>query len=126
MMEKKLYQTTHSDASFMDLAHRAKVFFQRISFELLITKFKNVYIYSPSLRQDLYQILNKCLISFIPNHINPNILNEANIDHVIDELVSYDEIKKSDTEIETYGSIEELKYPQEYENGGKNILDDIY
>ena len=34
-------------------------------------------------------------------------------------------LEKSDTEIETYESIEELKFPQEYEDGGIIILDDL-
>ena len=33
--------------------------------------------------------------------------------------------KKTDTEIETFESIEELKFPQEYEDGGIIILDDL-
>ena len=34
-------------------------------------------------------------------------------------------MKKSVTEIETYESIEELKFPQEYQNNGIIILDDL-
>ena len=35
------------------------------------------------------------------------------------------DFEKSDTEIETYESIEELKFPQEYEDSGITILDGL-
>ena len=76
-----------------------------------------MYIYSPSLHQDLNQKLNKCFSNYIPLHIIPNILYEKDIEIVIDELVNKEDFEKSDTEIETYESIEELKFPQEYEVG---------
>ena len=41
------------------------------------------------------------------------------------EIVSNKDFEKPDTEIETYESIEELKYPQEYDDGGINIPDDL-
>ena len=41
------------------------------------------------------------------------------------EIVNKKDFEKSDTEIETYESIEELKFPQEYDDGGIIILDDI-
>ena len=62
--------------------------------------------------------------NFIPFHKIPNFLNEEGIDIVIDELVNKKDFEKSDTERETYDSIEELKYPQDYEDGGIIILDD--
>ena len=34
-------------------------------------------------------------------------------------------LKKTDFEIETYGSIQEIKFPQEYEDGGNIILDGL-
>ena len=40
-------------------------------------------------------------------------------------IVNNKDFEKSDTEIETYESIEELKFPQEYEDGGIIILDDL-
>ena len=40
-------------------------------------------------------------------------------------MVKDKDFEKSDTERETYESIEELKYPQEYEDGGINIRDDL-
>ena len=94
----------------------------------LILNIKNeydkIYIYSPSLHQDLYQILNKCFSNYIPIHIIPNILNENDIDIVIEEIVNNKNFEKSDTEIETYESIGELKIPQEYDDGDIIILDD--
>ena len=47
----------------------------------------------------------------------PNILNEEDKDVVIEEMVNNENFEKSDTEIETYESIEEIKYPQEYDDG---------
>ena len=61
----------------------------------------------------------------MPIHIIPNILNEEDIDIVIDEIVNNKDFQKSDTEIETYESIEELEFPQEYENNIIIILDDL-
>ena len=50
-------------------------------------------------------------------------MKEENIDIVIDEIVKNKDFEKSDTEIETNESIEEIKFPQEYEDGGIIILD---
>ena len=44
---------------------------------------------------------------------------------MIEELINHKEFEKSDTEIETFDSIEELKFPQEYEDNGIIILDDL-
>ena len=44
---------------------------------------------------------------------------------MIEEVSNNKDFEKSDTEIETKESIEELKYPQEYEDGGIVILDDL-
>ena len=91
----------------------------------IINEYDKIYIYSPSLHQDLYQRLIKCFSNYIPIHIIPNILNEADIDIVIDELVNNKDFKKSDIEIETFDNIEDIKYPQEYENNTIIILDDL-
>ena len=40
-----------------------------------INEFDKIYIYSPSLQQDLYQKLIKCFTNFIPIQIIPYILN---------------------------------------------------
>ena len=87
---------------------------------ILILDFDNesdkINIYSQSLHQDLYQKLLDFSSNYIPLHIIPNILNEEDIDSVIEEIVNTKDFEKSDTEKETYESIEELKISQEYEN----------
>ena len=91
----------------------------------IFNEYDKIYIYSPSLHQDLYQKLIKCFSNYIPIHIIPNILNEEDIDIVIEEIVNYKDFEKSNTEIETYESIEDLKFPLEYENNSIIILDDL-
>ena len=89
----------------------------------IINEYDKRYIYSPSLHQDLYQKLIKCFTNYIPIHIIPNILNEEDIDLVIEKVINNKDFEKSDTEIKTYESIEEIKFPQEYENNSIIILD---
>ena len=91
----------------------------------IINEYDKIYIYSPSLHQHLYQKLFKCFNNYIPIHIIPNILKEEDIDVVNEEIVSNEDFQKSDTEIETYESIEELKFPQEYDDGGNIKKDDL-
>ena len=90
-----------------------------------INEYSKLYIYSPSLQQGFYQKLTKCFTNYIPIHIIPNILNEKDIDIVIEKIVKSKDFQKSDSEIETYESIEELKFPLEYDDGGIIILDDL-
>ena len=89
-----------------------------------MNEYDKIYIYSPSLHQDLYQKLIKSFTTFIPIHIIPNILNEEDIDIVFEEIVNIKDFEKSDIDIETYGSTEELKFPQEHV-GSIIILDDL-
>ena len=84
-----------------------------------------MYIHSPSLHQKLYQKLIKCLSNYTATQIILSILNEEDIDVVIEEIFNIKDFEKSDTEIETYESIKELKFSQEYNDGGVIILDDI-
>ena len=100
------------------------VFLTNLIFNI-INEYDKIYIYSPSLHQDFYQKLIKCFSNYIPIHIIPNILNEADIDIVIDELVNNKDFEKSDCGIETFDNFEELKFPQEYENNSIIILDDL-
>ena len=79
----------------------------------IINEYDKIYVYSPSLHQDLYQKLIKCFSNYIPIHIIPNILNEADIDIVFDEVVNNKDFEKSDIELETCESIEDLKFPQD-------------
>ena len=88
-----------------------------------INEYDKIYIYSPSLYQNLYQKLIKCFSNYISIHIISNILNEEDIDVVIEEIVINEDFEKSDTEIETYESIEELNFSQENDDGGIIILD---
>ena len=90
-----------------------------------INEYDKIYIYSPGLHRDLYQKLIKCLSNYIPIHIIQNIHIEEDIDVVIEEIVINKDFEKSDTEIETYESIEEMKFPQEYDDGGIIILDHL-
>ena len=66
----------------------------------------------------------KRFTNYIPIHINLKILNTDETDLVIDERLNDGDVEKSGTEMETYLSIEELKNPQEYEDGGIFFLDD--
>ena len=91
----------------------------------IINEYDKIYIYSPSLHQDLYQKLVKSFTSYIPIHIIPNILNEIYIDIVIDEIINKKDFEKSDTEIEIFDNIEDLKFPQEYEKNSIITLDDL-
>ena len=52
-------------------------------------------------------------------------MNEEDIDVVIEAVINNKDFQKSDTEIETSESIEDLKFPQEYENNSIIILDDL-
>ena len=91
----------------------------------IINEYDEIFIYSPSLHQDLYQKLTKCFTNYIPIQKIPNNLNEEDIDIVIEEVVNNKDFGKSDTEIEAYESIEDSKFPQEYENNSIIILDDL-
>ena len=73
----------------------------------------------------IYLKKNKCFSNYILINIIPNFLNEKDIDIVIEEIVNNKDFEKSDTEIETFESIEELKYPQEYENNSIINLDEL-
>ena len=63
--------------------------------------------------------------NYIPNQIILNILNEDDIDIVIGDVFNNKDFGKSDIEIETYESIQELKFPQEYEDGVIFNFDDL-
>ena len=90
-----------------------------------INEYDKMYINSPSLHQHFYQKIDKCFSNYIPIHINPNNLYEKDIDIVIDEIPNDKDFQKSDCEIETYESIEELKFHQEHEVDGIIILVDL-
>ena len=125
-MEKFLYPNHPVRCIITGPSECGKSFFLTNLILNIINEYDKIYIYSPSLHQDLYQKLIKCFTNYIPNHIISNILNEVDIDIVIDEIINNKDFEKSNTEIETYDSTEELKFPQEYDDvGGIIILDDL-
>ena len=67
----------------------------------------------------------KCFSNYEPIHIITNILIEEDFDVVFEEIVNNKDFEKSDTEIETYEWIEELKFPQENDDGGIIILHNL-
>ena len=84
-----------------------------------------INIYSPSVHRNLYQSLIECFSNCIPIQIISDILNEEDIDVVIDKIVDDKIFQKPDMEIEIYESMEKLKNPQEHEDGGIIMLDDL-
>ena len=124
-MEKILYPTHPVRCILTGPSECGKSVFLTNLILNIINEYNKIYIFSPRLNQDLYQKLIKCFSSYIPFHIILNILNEADIDIVIEEIVNNKDFEKSNTEIETYESIDELKFPQEYDDGGIIILDDL-
>ena len=90
-----------------------------------INEYDKIYIYSPSLHQDWYQKIIKCFSIYIPFNKITNILNEEDIDIVIEKIVNNIYFEKSDTELETFDNIEELRFPQNYENISIIILDNL-
>ena len=124
-MEKILYPSHPVRCIITGPSNVGKTYFLTNIILNIINEYDKIYIYSPSLHQDLYQKLIKCFSNHIPIHIIPNILNEIDIDIVIDEIVNNKDFQKSDTEIETFNNIEELKFLHEYENNSILILDDL-
>ena len=124
-MEKFLYPSHPCRCIITGPSNVGKTYFLTNIILNIINEYDKIYIYSPSLHQDLYQRLIKCFSNHIPIHIIPNILNEEDIDIVLDEIINNKDFEKSDIEIETYDNIEELKFPQGYENNSIIILDDL-
>ena len=91
----------------------------------IINEYKKYTSTHQVLHQDLYQKVIKQFNNSIPIKIFQKILNEEDIDIVIKEIVNNKGFEKSDSEFETYERIEELKFPQEYDDGGIIILDDL-
>ena len=60
-----------------------------------------LYIFSPSLHQDLYQKIIKCFINSIPIKLIQNIIKEEDLDLLIEGTVNHKNFGKSETEIET-------------------------
>ena len=124
-MEKHLYPSHLVRCIITGPSECGKSYFLTNLILNIINEYDKIYIYSPSLHQELYQKLIKCFSKNIPIHIIPNILNEGDFDVVIQEIADNIDFQKSDIEIETFDNIEELKFPQEYENNSFIILDDL-
>ena len=124
-MDKTLYPTHPLRCIITGPSECGKSVFLTNLILSIINEYDKIYIYSPSLHQDLYQRLIKCCTNYIPIHIIPNILNEEDIDVVIEEVINNKDFQKSNTEIETFDNIEELKFPQDYENNSIIMLDDL-
>ena len=124
-MEKILYPSHPFRCIITGPSNSGKTYILTNIFLNIFNEYDKIYIYSPSVHQDLYQRLIKCFTNYIPINIIPNILNEEDIDIVIEEIINNEDFEKSNTEIETYGNIEDLKFPQEYENNSIIILDDL-
>ena len=125
-MDKILYPKHPSRIIIMGPSECGKSVFLTNLILNIINEYDKIYIYSPSLHQELCQKLIKCFSNYIPIHIIPNILYENDIDIAIEEIIVINkDFQKSDTEIETFESIDELKFPQEYENNSIIILDDL-
>ena len=124
-MDKILYPIPPLRCIITGPSNVCKTYFSTNIILNIINEYDKIYIYSPSLHQDLYQKLIRCFSNYIPIHIIPNVLNEEDIDILIDELVNIKDFEKSNIEIEKFDNIEELRYPQEYENNSIIILDDL-
>ena len=79
----------------------------------IVNKFEKMYLYSPSLHQNLQTKLFKCFGNSMPMITIPITLNEKHLDITSDRRTMGENFEKSGTAIETYKSIEELKDPQE-------------
>ena len=124
-MEKLLYPNHLVRCVTTGPSNVGKSVFLTILILNIINEYNKKYIYSPSLHHFLYQNLVKHFSKYIPTHIIPNISNEEDIDVVIEEIVKNEDFEKSDTVIETDESKEELKFPQQYQDNGNIILDDL-
>ena len=124
-MEKVLYPSHPLRCIITGPSNVGKTYFLSNKVLNIINEYDKIYIYLPSLHQDLYQKLIRCFSNYILINIIPNILNEEDIDIVIEEIVNNKDFEKSNIEIETFDNIEELKYPQDYEDNSVIILDDL-
>ena len=124
-MERLLYPTQPVRCTKTGPSSSGKSVLRTNLISNIINEHEKAYIYSPSLHQDSYKKIIECFTNYIPIQINPNILKEKDIDLVIEDIVNKKDSQKSDTEIEAFDNIENLKYPQEYEVGAVIIQDDL-
>ena len=124
-MDKKLYPSHPCRVIITGPSCSGKSVFLTNLILKIINEYDKIYIYSPSIHQDLYQKLIKCFSNYIPINIISNILNKEDLDIVIEEIINNKDFEKSEIEIETFDNIENLRYPQEYEDNSIIILDDL-
>ena len=124
-MEKFLYPNQPVRCIITGPSNVGKSVFLTNLFLNIINEYDKIYNYSPSLHQDLYQKLFESFSNFLPFHILPNILNDEDIDVVIEKIGNIEDFEKSDSRIEIYEGIQELKFFQEYDDGGISVLDDL-
>ena len=128
-MEKFLYPSHPVRAVLTGPSECGKTCFLSNLILNIIDDFSKIYIYSPSLHQELYQKLIKCFTAFLPLNVIKNVLDQPleELDSLIVEIVNDEDFESSEKEIETYESIEELKYPQDYDSNTPTviILDDL-
>ena len=75
--DKKLYPTHPVRCIITGPSNVGKSVFLTNLVLNIINEYDKIYIYSPSLHQDLYQKLIKCFSNYIPIHIITKILNEG-------------------------------------------------
>ena len=96
-MEKFLYPTHPVRCMITGPSESGKSYFLTNLILNIINEYDKIYIYSPSLHQNLYQKIIKCFTNQIPIHIIPNVLNEEDIDIVIEEITNNKDFEKSNT-----------------------------
>ena len=112
-MEKILYPEHPVRCIDTGPSESGKSYFLKNLFSKIVHEIEKFYIYSPSLHQQTYQKLLKCFNNYILINLILNILSEEDIDLVNNEILKDEEFNDSDTEIESYKSIDELKHPQQ-------------
>ena len=89
----------------------------------IINNFTEIYIYSPSIHQDMYQKLIECFEQKIPpKSISKILKNKKTIEDCLDD----ENFEASNIEIFVNENIDDLKYPQDYQGESTVIiLDDL-
>ena len=87
-MEKILYPKHPLRCIIAGPSNSGKTYFLTNIILNIIKEYDKIYIYTPSLHQDLYQKLIRCFSNYIPIPIISNILNEEGIDIVIEKVVN--------------------------------------
>ena len=115
-MDTVLYPTHPGRCVFAGRSEYEKSCFLTKFISNIINVFGKIFYCSPSLHQDSCQKLIKCCSNFLPIISVQNIFNEEDLDVIIEEIGNNENFEKSELQIETHQSIEEMKYPQEFES----------